>query len=125
DPAVPALYLDQAQLEQVLLNLYLNARDAMTDGGRLRVVSRLDARRESVMVEVLDNGEGIRSEQLHHIFDPFFTTKAPGAGTGLGLSACHTLIPPHGGQITAESRPGQGTCVRLWFPIAANQEGGG
>lgn len=121
DPKAPALLLDPAQLEQVFLNLYLNARDAMADGGRLSISSRLDTASQSVIVEVQDSGEGIRADQLHHIFDPFFTTKAPGAGTGLGLSVCHSIIHTHGGQITAESRAGRGTCVRLSFPLTADQ----
>ncbi len=103
------------KLQQVFLNLFLNARDAMEKGGVLRVSSR--NRAHGVSVEVRDNGAGIPPEHLHRIFDPFFTTKAARRGTGLGLSVTYGIVREHGGDIEVESRPGQGACFRLEFPL--------
>jgi len=104
------------KLQQVFLNLFLNARDAMEAGGVLRVRSRTHP--QGVEVEVHDSGPGIAPENLHRIFDPFFTTKAARRGTGLGLSVTYGIVREHGGEIQVESRPGQGACFRLEFPLA-------
>lgn len=104
------------KLQQVFLNLFLNARDAMETGGVLRVGTR--SRAQAVAVEVQDSGPGIPPEHLHRIFDPFFTTKAARRGTGLGLSVTYGIVREHGGDIEVESRPGQGACFRLEFPLA-------
>ena len=104
------------RLQQVFLNLFMNARDAMPSGGMLEV--RTGAHNGSVAVEVTDTGSGIPAEHLHRIFDPFFTTKATGRGTGLGLSVSYGIIKEHAGKVDVRSTPGKGTSFRLEFPVA-------
>jgi two-component system, NtrC family, sensor kinase len=104
------------RLQQVFLNLFMNARDAMPSGGMLEV--RTGAHNGSVAVEVTDTGSGIPAENLHRIFDPFFTTKATGRGTGLGLSVSYGIIKEHAGKVDVRSTPGKGTSFRLEFPVA-------
>ncbi|MGD1211868.1 MAG: ATP-binding protein [Candidatus Acidiferrales bacterium] len=104
------------RLQQVFLNLFMNARDAMPSGGMLEV--RTAAHNGSVEVEVADTGAGIPPEHLHRIFDPFFTTKATGRGTGLGLSVSYGIIKEHAGKVDVRSTPGKGTSFRLEFPVA-------
>ena len=89
------------KLQQVFLNLFLNARDAMPKGGWLTIVTRATA--TAAMVEVGDTGSGIPAEQLSRIYDPFFTTKEIGKGTGLGLSITYGIVQEHGGTITCDS----------------------
>ncbi|HLG16851.1 MAG TPA: ATP-binding protein [Blastocatellia bacterium] len=101
DPRVPDLQLDRDQMQQVFLNLFLNARDAMADGGELSVETRYDAGNRIITVEVSDTGGGISDENRDRIFDPFFTTKPAGKGTGLGLSICYGIIRAHAGEIRA------------------------
>ena len=102
------------KLQQVFLNLFLNAKDAMPRGGWLSVASRVDG--ERVIVEVADTGSGIPSEYLSRIYDPFFTTKAIGHGTGLGLSISYGIVREHDGSIDCESTVGQGTRFTLSLP---------
>src|SRR2546427_8657141 len=102
------------KLQQVFLNLFLNARDAMPGGGMLEV--RTAAHNGSVEIEVADTGAGIAREHLHRIFDPFFTTKASGRGTGLGLSVSYGIIKEHAGKIDVRSTPGKGTSFHVEFP---------
>jgi two-component system NtrC family sensor kinase len=102
------------KLQQVFLNLFLNARDAMDSRGVLSVETRLTDR--SVRITVADTGSGIPAENLTRIFDPFFTTKGTHKGTGLGLSVTYGIVREHGGDIEAESRPGQGARFVLTFP---------
>ena len=104
------------KLQQVFLNLFLNAKDAMPKGGWLSVSTRLDDGR--VVAEVSDTGSGIPTEYLARIYDPFFTTKAIGQGTGLGLSITYGIVREHEGTIDCESAPGQGTRFVLAFPPA-------
>ena len=104
------------KLQQVFLNLFLNARDAMPTGGWLRIQTRrVD---HEAMVEVSDTGSGIPADVLSRIYDPFFTTKVPGQGTGLGLSITYGVLQEHHGAIECDSTPGQGTCFTLTFPLA-------
>jgi PAS domain S-box-containing protein len=102
------------KLQQVFLNLFLNARDAMPSGGMLEV--RTGAHNGSVEVEIADTGAGIPRELIHRIFDPFFTTKASGRGTGLGLSVTYGIIKEHAGKIDVRSTPGKGTSFHVEFP---------
>jgi PAS domain S-box-containing protein len=102
------------KLQQVFLNLFLNARDAMPAGGMLEV--RTAAHNGSVEVEVADTGAGIPREHIHRIFDPFFTTKSNGRGTGLGLSVSYGIIKEHAGKIDVRSTPGKGTSFHVEFP---------
>jgi two-component system, NtrC family, sensor kinase len=113
---LPAVLGSTTRLQQVFLNLFMNARDAMPSGGMLEV--RTGAHNGSVEVEVADTGAGIPPEHLHRIFDPFFTTKATGRGTGLGLSVSYGIIKEHAGKVDVRSTPGKGTSFRLEFPVA-------
>lgn len=107
------------KLQQVFLNLFLNARDAMPKGGWLTIVTRDGDR--AATVEVGDTGSGIPAEQLSRIYDPFFTTKEIGKGTGLGLSITYGIVQEHGGTITCDSAPGQGTRFTLTLLLAASR----
>jgi len=111
---LPAVLGSTTRLQQVFLNLFMNARDAMPEGGMLEV--RTGARNGSVEVEVTDTGMGISAEHLSRIFDPFFTTKISGRGTGLGLSVSYGIIKEHAGKVDVQSTPGKGTSFRLEFP---------
>ncbi len=102
------------KLQQVFLNLFLNARDAMPLGGMLEV--RTASHTGSVEIEVVDTGNGISREHIHKIFDPFFTTKAGARGTGLGLSVSYGIIKEHAGKIDVRSTPGRGTSFHVEFP---------
>src|SRR5579862_2469114 len=113
---LPAVLGSITRLQQVFLNLFMNARDAMPSGGMLEV--RTGAHNGSVEIEVTDTGAGIPPEHLHRIFDPFFTTKASGRGTGLGLSVSYGIIKEHAGKVDVRSTPGKGTSFRLEFPVA-------
>ena len=106
------------KLQQVFLNLFLNARDAMPKGGWLTVVTRADT---EAKVEIADTGSGIPAEQLSRIYDPFFTTKEIGKGTGLGLSITYGIVQEHGGTITCDSSIGQGTRFTLALPRATSR----
>jgi signal transduction histidine kinase len=118
-PGVPPIHADRQQLRQVLLNLFTNAVDAMPGGGRLtpRVRPGALAGRPAVVVEVADTGVGIPPELLPRVSEPFFTTKPEGQGTGLGLAICRRIVQQHQGAIEVESRPGEGTTVRITLPV--------
>ncbi|MFO7752194.1 MAG: PAS domain S-box protein [Desulfobacteraceae bacterium] len=120
---------DPSQMSQVLMNMALNARDAMPDGGKLTIESAdVDLKREytdlhkearqgpHVMIAVSDNGVGMDENTRSHIFDPFFTTKSQGEGTGLGLSTVYGIIKQHGGNVWVYSEPGRGTTFRIYLP---------
>jgi two-component system, NtrC family, sensor kinase len=111
------------KLQQVFLNLFLNARDAMPKGGWLSIVSRPDA--TGAIVEIGDTGSGIPAEQLSRIYDPFFTTKEIGKGTGLGLSITYGILQEHEGTITCDSSIGQGTRFTLSLPLVASRASAG
>ena len=113
---LPPVLGSPTRLQQVFLNLFMNARDAMPNGGMLEV--RTAAQNGSVEVEVTDTGIGIPTEHLHRIFDPFFTTKSSGRGTGLGLSVSYGIIKEHAGKVEVRSTLGKGTSFRLEFPVA-------
>jgi two-component system, NtrC family, sensor kinase len=116
--AEPVLVLGiEHQLQQVFLNLFLNARDAMPAGGWLSVATRLED--GQAIAEIADTGSGIPSEQLSRIYDPFFTTKDIGRGTGLGLSITYGIVREHHGAIHCDSAVGQGTRFTLTLPLAA------
>jgi len=119
--APATMMANRGKLQQVLLNLFLNARDAMPDGGVLQVTSRegLDhggAARAQVLIS--DTGIGIKPEVQRRIFDPFFTTKDSRRGTGLGLAVSYGIVQEHSGTISVESAPGAGTTFTLEFPLA-------
>jgi len=111
---LPAISGHKGKLQQVLLNLLMNARDALDSGGTIRLVGRTTAGKIEVLVE--DDGIGIAEEDLGSIFDPFFTTKGRGRGTGLGLSITYGIVREHGGEIHVESQPGEFTRFRVELP---------
>jgi signal transduction histidine kinase len=122
--AVPGVDSNEARLGQILLNLLVNAAQAMPEGrasrNEIRVVTRM-AEGGRVVIEVHDTGTGIPKEILARIFDPFFTTKAVGVGTGLGLSLCHRMVTDLGGEISVESEVGKGTVFRVILPAAKEE----
>ncbi len=126
---LPAVNADPTQIEQVIMNLAVNARDAMPDGGKLLVATRTETvddhpygtgggsgQGRSVILEVSDTGHGMDDETLQHVFEPFYTTKELGRGTGLGLAMVYGIVELHGGRITCESAPGKGTSFRIFLP---------
>ncbi len=113
---LPWIWADRGAVEQMLLNLATNARDAMPHGGRLGIrVTQVDP--VTVAVQIRDTGAGMDEETRRRAFEPFFTTKPPGKGTGLGLSMVYGLMHQHRGSVILESNPGQGTSVKLLFPV--------
>jgi PAS domain S-box-containing protein len=128
-------HIDPVQIESALLNLVVNARDAMPNGGRLAVAARpalaseirqlegtLDGSADYVTLSVSDTGAGIPSEIIDRVFDPFFTTKSPGQGSGLGLSIIYGFIKQSGGHIQIESEVGRGTTARIFLPRSVPSE---
>jgi two-component system, NtrC family, sensor kinase len=115
---VPGTIADPNQLQQVFLNLINNAQDAMTEyrgGGHLVVTTEFQEGK--IRIKFRDNGPGLSPQAQKHLFEPFFTTKEVGKGTGLGLSICFGIVSQHGGQIWAESEPGQGTTFIVELPV--------
>jgi signal transduction histidine kinase len=124
DDKLPRIKGSPGKLQQVFLNLFLNARDAMEKGGAL--VVQTSAHDGHVLVTVADSGAGIARENLEKIFDPFFTTKGAKKGTGLGLSVSYGIVREHGGNIEVQSEIGSGTRFELSFPeavVAKRSEG--
>ncbi|MFT4792248.1 MAG: two-component system cell cycle sensor histidine kinase/response regulator CckA [Paracoccaceae bacterium] len=128
--------VDERQFEQVVMNLVVNARDAMPEGGDVRIRTRnvdldQELRRDRavvppgawVLVEVSDSGEGIAPDKIANIFEPFFTTKKVGEGTGLGLSTAYGIIKQTGGFIFADSQPGRGAVFSVWLPRLEEEDG--
>ncbi len=113
---LPLVHVDKNQIQQVLLNLTLNACEAMGEGGTLMVST--STREERVVVKVTDTGCGIKREHLDQIFEPFFTTKPVGKGTGLGLSVSYGILQQHGGTLEVESELGKGTTFTVTLPTA-------
>lgn len=130
DPVLQPIRADKRQLEQVLMNLVVNARDAMPTGGEIRILTEChtlaDALHrdqvtvpagEYLTIKVSDDGSGIPQDKLQKVFEPFFTTKRTGEGTGLGLSTAYGIIKQTGGYIFVDSVEGEGTCFTLYFPV--------
>ena len=120
-PALPPLYCDAGQVQQALLALFMNAVEAMPQGGRLRVRTAFDPARRLGRVEVRDEGAGIPAQVMPHIFEPFFTTKEEGKGTGLGLAIAFGIVQQHGGNIEVASTPQKGTTFTVLLPEEASR----
>lgn len=129
------IYADPVQIEQVILNLAANARDAMQGGGELKIETRRSPIENSdsgerymvppgtyVICSVRDTGAGMSADTMEHIFEPFFTTKIPGKGTGLGLSTVYGIVKQNDGFVFAESEPGSGSCFTMYFPLVREDE---
>jgi len=132
-PGSAPIKADPGQVEQVLINLVANARDAMPSGGRIVIETRkrrIDSPPPTanpivkpgvhVLLSVTDNGTGIPAADIQHIFDPFFTTKPVGKGTGLGLALVYGAVQQNGGSIAVSSKPGAGTTMTVYFPVSGN-----
>lgn len=121
-PALPAAWIDAVQLESAVLNLAVNARDAMPGGGQLTVITRAVPRGGGHEIELAlaDSGHGMPPDVAARAFEPFFTTKSPGRGTGLGLSQIHGFVRQSGGDVRLETAEGQGTCITLCLPDCAS-----
>jgi two-component system NtrC family sensor kinase len=119
---LPKVIIDPSQVEQVFMNLIMNAAEAMDGSGRLTVSTRLGATREFVEVDFTDTGHGISEENMERIFDPFFTTKEAGHGTGLGLAISYGIVKEHDGSISVVSQVGKGTTFTVKFPVATEGE---
>jgi len=125
-PGLGAIHADRGQVEQVIVNLAVNARDAMPEGGVLTIATRyvaeahgLPANAEGfVLLEIRDNGHGMDTRTRERAFEPFFTTKEQGKGTGLGLATVYGIVTQSGGQIALDGAPGGGTVVRIHLPRA-------
>jgi signal transduction histidine kinase/ActR/RegA family two-component response regulator len=127
DPALAQIVADPIQLHQIVLNLAVNARDAMPTGGRLvvrtaNVGGRALTGGAAVLLEIADTGHGMDTATLERVFEPFFTTKEPGRGTGLGLATVHGIVEQSRGRIEVESEPGRGTVFRVYFPTSEGAE---
>ncbi|WP_152467062.1 ATP-binding protein [Sulfitobacter sp. THAF37] len=135
DPVLRPIRADKRQLEQVLMNLVVNARDAMPAGGEIRIVTECITLTEPLMrdrvhvpagdyvtVEVIDNGQGIPADKVPKVFEPFFTTKRTGEGTDLGLSTAYGIVKQTGGFIFVDSQPGTGTTFILYFPVQETKD---
>jgi CheY-like chemotaxis protein/anti-sigma regulatory factor (Ser/Thr protein kinase) len=118
---LPILWADGHQLQQVLVNMIMNAHHAVrqrpADARMISITTRSDGTLRRVHIEIIDSGPGIPAEIRGRIFEPFFTTKPVGQGTGLGLSLCRGIVDEHGGTITVKSEPGQGTTFEITLPV--------
>ncbi len=120
---IPLVYADETQIEQVILNLAVNASDALPAGGKINIETICKSNSEMINIFVHDNGHGIDEDVLPHIFEPFFTTKESGKGTGLGLSTVYGIVRAYNGEISVESKPGRGTTFMVSLPAAGKQRG--
>src|SRR4029450_21436 len=117
NPKRPIVQADRGLMDQVLMNLLINGRDAMPDGGTMTILTR-DDEDGRVTLEVTDTGQGMPPDVQAKIFEPFFTTKDAGRGTGLGLATVYTIVTQAGGTIDVESVEGRGTTFRISLPLA-------
>ncbi|RMG69270.1 MAG: HAMP domain-containing protein, partial [Nitrospirae bacterium] len=123
-PNLPDIRGDASQLEQVFMNLLINAADAMNDRGSITIATRITNvdGNDYVEIEFTDTGPGIPEEYMDRLFEPFFTTKPPGKGTGLGLSVSHGIVKKHGGHIRVKSTPGKGTTFLIRLPVPSEKQ---
>jgi two-component system, NtrC family, sensor kinase len=116
------LYCNANQIQQALIALFVNAVEAMPDGGTLSVKVEKQIEEGDIVIKISDTGMGIAQEDIHHIFEPFFTKKKEGKGVGLGLSIVYGIIERHGGHISVESELGVGTTFVIVFPTILHRE---
>ena len=114
--------MDPSQIQQIFMNLIINAAEAMNGAGQLTLATRFVPADSAVEVEFTDTGHGISDEDLERIFDPFFTTKEVGHGTGLGLAISYGIIKEHKGTISVESQVGKGTTFTVRLPVTTEPE---
>ncbi|HSW49048.1 MAG TPA: ATP-binding protein, partial [Bryobacteraceae bacterium] len=117
-PELPAVLADRGELQQVFVNILVNAAQSIEGHGTVRIITRSVAGADAVEVVVSDTGRGIPAEQIDRIFDPFFSTKPSGQGTGLGLSIAYGIITSHKGTIHVASEVGKGTTFTVRLPVA-------
>jgi signal transduction histidine kinase len=123
-PKIPTFHGNTQRVEQVVVNLVQNACQALVDRNQaISISTDYDRARAMVVLAVEDRGRGIPSEDLEKIFDPFFTTRREEGGTGLGLSVTSTIVKEHRGELDIRSEPGQGTTVKVLFPVQVDKEG--
>ena len=116
DSTLSPITVDGNTIKQVLMNLLINASQAMPDGGRIIVKTALVENGKQLAIAISDTGQGISKENIPKIFDPFFTTKGPEKGTGLGLSVSYGIVQQHGGRISVDSIPGKGSTFTILLP---------
>ena len=116
DPALPKVAGDENKLEQVFINLIINAAQSMDGTGVLTLRTEFAFDSNQVRIECSDTGSGIDDKHIDRVFEPFFTTKEKGKGTGLGLSICHGIVEQHGGTMTVDSSKGQGSVFTIFLP---------
>ena len=121
NPDLPLILVDPSQMQQVFLNMIINAAEAMEEGGELTIQTKLDPAEEFITIEISDTGHGIPEENFGRLFDPFFTTKEVGHGTGLGLAISYGIIKEHKGTINVESTLGKGTTFIIRLPIRSEE----
>src|SRR5512132_2363203 len=134
-PDLPPVFADPGSVDQVIMNLALNARDAMPEGGELTIWTcevEIDEAAAALNPEAIlgryiclavhDTGSGMDAATVARIFEPFFTTKDPGKGTGMGLATAYGVLKQHGGWIDVESAPQRGTTIRVYFPVSTENE---
>ncbi len=121
EPELPMILVDPSQMQQVFLNMIINAAEAMEEGGELTLQTKLDTTGDFISIEISDTGHGIPEEDFDRLFDPFFTTKEVGHGTGLGLAISYGIVKEHKGTINVESTLGKGTTFIIRLPIRSEE----
>ena len=119
--SLPTVKGVKTELQQVILNILMNAQNAMSEGGKINIKTKISEDANKVVMEFKDSGEGIAKEDIGNIFDPFFSTKKYGEGVGLGLSISYGIIKNLGGEITVDSEPGKGSVFSVYLPIIGSQ----
>ncbi len=122
DKNLPSLMVDKGQIQQVFTNILINSLDAMPEGGKLTISTKLSKTKDAVEIFFVDTGSGIAKENLPKVFDPFFTTNPPGKGVGLGLSVSYRIIENHGGSIRIDSELNKGTKVLVRLPVKGGKQ---
>jgi signal transduction histidine kinase len=125
DPHLPSFYGHRSKMEQVFLNMVINAAEAMEGKGRLELLTSHDPEAGEIKMIFRDYGPGIPADVARRIFEPFFTTKARGRGTGLGLAISHGIIKQHEGRIELVTAPGKGATFTIVLPATRSTKGGG